>query len=147
MKLLIQRVKKAQVTIEGNIHNTIGEGILAFFAAHIEDSPDTTIWLAEKLVTLRIFSDTEGKMNLSVQDIGGEILVISQFTIYGTCNKGRRPEFTRSAPPREAEHMYEKFIGELSDAMKQPVKSGIFGAHMEIELINDGPVTFEIERF
>ena len=147
MKVVIQRVKKASVTVDGTICGAIGSGILVFFAVHKDDNNKITPWLVEKLINLRLFSDNDGKMNLSVKDIGGEILVVSQFTLYGTCLKGRRPEFTKSAPPAMAEEIYSKFIKELSAELPERVKTGKFRAMMEVSLINDGPVTFIIEKF
>ncbi len=147
MKILLQRVKEASVTVAGKVHGKIGNGILVYFAVHHEDSAETSEWLAKKLINLRIFSDQEGKMNLNIMDIGGEVLVVSQFTLYSTCTKGRRPEFTSSAEPRKGEQIYEKFVGEVSEILGKKTQTGEFGAMMEVTSINDGPATFILEKF
>ncbi|MGM0440572.1 MAG: D-aminoacyl-tRNA deacylase, partial [Chlamydiota bacterium] len=117
MKILIQRVKEAQVISDGELTGAISRGILVFFAVHKDDSYEDTTWLAEKLINLRLFQDQNDKMNLSIKDIEGEILIVSQFTLYGTCLKGRRPEFTQSAPPQLAETLYNKFVEEVSQKL------------------------------
>jgi len=146
MKVLIQRVIKASVEVDGITCGEIGSGLLVFFAAHKDDVDDTTLWLAEKVVNLRIFSDADHKMNLSVKDVGGDILVVSQFTLYGTCTKGRRPEFSMSASPDRAEVLYNKFIDELSVMTGKTIATGKFRAMMQVSLINDGPITLDIEK-
>ena len=144
MRAVIQRVKKASVQIGGKLSGQINAGLLVLFAAHQDDKEETAAKLAEKIINLRIFSDQEGKMNLSLKDINGEILVVSQFTLYGDSKKGNRPSFIKSAKPEKAKPMYEKFINYFK---QQGIRTatGEFGAFMEIGLINDGPVTIILE--
>jgi D-aminoacyl-tRNA deacylase len=144
MRLVVQRVEKASVTVDGKILSEIGKGLLVLFAVHKEDEEAGTKWLANKLVNLRIFSDESGKMNLSVKEVGGEVLVVSQFTLYGTCSKGRRPEFTQSAGGEKAERLYNKFVSEVKEELGR-VQTGQFAAHMSLSLVNDGPVTLIID--
>lgn len=145
MRILVQRVSKASVTINQKVHSQIGQGLLIFLGIHKEDKEEHGSWLAEKCTHLRLFSDAEDKMNLSVQDIQGEILVVSQFTLYGSCRAGRRPEFTQSARGEHAEALYEHFISQVTKHHPE-VQTGLFGADMQVELVNDGPVTFMIEK-
>ena len=145
MRMVIQRVKEASVVADGQLTGRIGQGLLVFFGVHSEDASVTTQWMADKLVNLRIFSDDQGKMNLSVQDVKGQILVVSQFTLYGDCSQGRRPDFGHSAPPQVAEPIYDKFVREVGLVIPD-VATGRFGAMMEVSLVNDGPVTFIVER-
>ena len=145
MRLLIQRVKKSHVKVEKKIIGKINQGLLIFFAAKKGDKLSQVKFLAKKTAFLRVFSDKEGKMNLSIKDVKGEILIVSQFTLYGDCQKGRRPSFIQSAEPQEAKKLYKQYIKELQKE-KIKVTSGIFQAKMEVELINDGPVTFIIEK-
>lgn len=144
MRILIQRVKEAQVKVEGKIVGSIGKGALVFFAVHKNDTPDKTLWLAQKLINLRMFTDAQDKMNLSLLDIKGDALIVSQFTLYGNCLEGRRPDFLESARPETAEPIYNKFIQEVKKEV-QNVQTGVFGAYMEVGLVNDGPVTFLID--
>lgn len=146
MKVVIQRVKAAHVSVNGGICGSIDRGLLVFFAVHRDDDINNIEWMAEKIINLRIFPDDNDKMNLSLRDIIGEILVVSQFTLYGTCNKGRRPEFTRSAPPEKAEKIYNEFVEAISKKMGKKVATGRFRANMEVHLINDGPITLELEK-
>jgi len=146
MKLLIQRVKNAQVSIDHKIVGKIDHGILAFLGITHTDTEKNCDFLVKKLTELRIFQDQEGKMNLSLLQTEGEVLVISQFTLYGACLKGRRPSFTDSAPPEIAVPLYESFIQKLNEVIPGKVQTGKFGAMMDIELINHGPVTFLIEK-
>jgi len=146
MRLLIQRVKQASVTVNGQVTGQIGAGLLVFIGIHRDDTPDKTLWLAKKLIGMRIFKDDQDKMNLSIEDIGGKLLVISQFTLYGNCLSGKRPDFLESALPEPAFLLYEKFISELKELSHLEVHTGIFGAAMEVSLINDGPVTFILEK-
>ena len=139
MKIIIQRVKKAQVSIEGQVYGQIQQGLLLLVGVGPEDQKEDLDYAVRKLVNMRIFSDTEGKMNLSVKDIQGEILSISQFTLFADTKKGNRPAFTGAAKPDVAEDFYQDFNREL--AKEVPVKTGIFGADMQVELVNDGPVT------
>lgn len=144
MRVLLQRVSRAAVRVEGEVVGSIDQGLLLFLAVHRADRPEETKWLVEKIAQLRIFTDEAGKMNLSVRDIGGGVLVVSQFTLYGNALGGRRPDFLESAPPAVAEPIYEKFISEMKGWVTS-VENGRFGAKMEVELINSGPVTLLIE--
>lgn len=141
---MVQRVLRARVTVAGEEIGAIGPGLLVLLGVRTGDTVADAGYLAEKIAGLRVFADREGKMNLSVKDIVGEVLVVSQFTLYGDCRKGRRPSFTEAAPPEVAEELYECFIAELK---KQGLKvsSGRFQAHMQVELINDGPVTLLLD--
>lgn len=145
MKAVIQRVTSGSVTVEGVITAEIDRGILVLLGVEKGDEESKADWLAEKIVDLRIFSDDEGKMNLSVRDVGGALLVVSQFTLAGNCDKGRRPSFDTAAPPAEGKRLYDYFV----EALKRlgiPVQTGIFQADMQVSLVNDGPVTFLLER-
>lgn len=141
MKVLIQRVKKASVTIDGKLFSSINKGILALVGIEKGDSEEQAEKLARKVVNLRIFPDENDKMNLSLIDIKGEMLIVSQFTLCGDCKKGTRPSFDKSAPPDIANMLYEEFIKKVKDS-GITVGTGSFGAMMDVELINDGPVTF-----
>ena len=144
MIALIQRVKSARVVIDNNLYNKINHGMLIFLGIKSDDNESHTQFLAKKICNLRIFNDNVNKMNLSVQDIKGSILVISQFTLYGQCNKGNRPSFVNAAPPEKAKPIYKEFI-KLLKKENIKVKSGKFGSMMNIQLINDGPVTIILE--
>ena len=144
MKGLIQRVKKASVRIDSQLYSQINEGILIFFGVEKGDEKSNADKLAEKLVKLRIFEDENEKMNKSIQDINGSILVVSQFTLAGDCKKGTRPSFDKAELPQKANELYEYFISKLK-SMNIPTQTGSFGAMMDVELINDGPVTFMLE--
>ena len=145
MKLVIQRVSSAAVEVEGKTVSSIKKGLLVLLGISCEDNGSQIDWLANKLLDLRIFEDKNGKMNLSLKDVGGEVLLVSQFTLYASCNKGRRPDFNAAARPELAEELYLKFAKSLKDL---GIKSelGIFGAHMNINLVNDGPVTIILEK-
>ncbi len=145
MRAVIQRVSRASVTIDGKVNGAISTGLLVLLAIEDTDTPADIEWLSKKIVQMRIFSDTEGKMNLSVQDISGDILLISQFTLFASTRKGNRPGFTRSAKPDIAIPLYEKFIGETEKILGKKIATGIFGADMKVELLNDGPVTIFID--
>jgi D-tyrosyl-tRNA(Tyr) deacylase len=144
MRIVVQRVKEAQVKVEGQVVGKIGKGVLVFFAVHKEDTPEKTKWLAQKLIHLRLFPDEHDKMNLSLEDVHGEVLIVSQFTLYGNCIEGRRPDFIEAAPPAIARPIYEKFIDDVKKHIPK-VETGVFGAYMEVSLINDGPITFLID--
>lgn len=144
MRTVIQRVKQARVTVDGLEIGTIGQGIVALLGVHTHDGPEQATWTAAKIAALRIFADSAGKMNLDVRDIGGSVLAISQFTLLGSCEKGRRPSFVTAAPPERAEPLYERVILELK-ALGIPVATGRFRADMNVELINDGPVTLVLD--
>lgn len=144
MKVLIQRVKEAKVTIEGNVNGRINGGYLLFVGLTHEDDEKVVEKLANKVKDLRLFEDENGKMNLSITDVGGDILSISQFTLYADCRKGRRPSFTNAAKPDEASRLYNYFNDVLRN-LGLHVETGIFGADMKVELYNDGPVTIMLD--
>ncbi len=146
MVALIQRVKEASVTVEGNVVGAIGPGLLILLGVHVSDTEEEMRWVAKKCANLRIFADDEGRMNRSIKDCGGEVLVVSQFTLYGNANKGNRPSFVASARPEVATPLYNGFIAEMAGLIDQPVASGVFGAMMDVALINDGPVTLWVEK-
>lgn len=145
MKALIQRVKEASVTIDGELYSKIGHGILIFLGVEKSDTEENSEKLSQKISSLRIFEDENEKMNLSIRDVNGEILVVSQFTLCGDCKKGTRPSFDNAAPPEKAAELYEDFVTKLR-GMNFVVKTGKFRAMMDISLINDGPVTFMVEK-
>jgi D-tyrosyl-tRNA(Tyr) deacylase len=144
MRAVLQRVSRAKVTVAGEVGGEIAAGWLVLLGVGPTDTAKHVDWLAEKVANLRAFSDAEGKMNLSVQDVGGSVLVVSQFTLYGDCQKGRRPSFTEAAPPAVAEPLYEAFVTALR-MLGVPVATGRFAADMQVELVNDGPVTFVLD--
>lgn len=142
MKTLIQRVSQARVEVDGKTVGSIDQGILAFLGVHANDTEKEVAYHVKKITELRIFADENEKMNLSVKDCGGKILLVSQFTLYGNCEKGRHPSFIESARPEIAEPLYEAFITLLKTEMgSENVQTGIFGANMQVHLTNDGPVT------
>lgn len=145
MRAVIQRCKKVELFIDNKIHSSIGTGLLVLLGVGNEDNIADIEWLAGKISRLRIFSDAEGKMNLSVQDIAGEILVVSQFTLFASTKKGNRPSYIDSAPPEKAIPLYENFIDMLKQESGVNIETGVFGADMSIDLINDGPVTIIID--
>jgi len=145
MRAVIQRVARAQVEIDGSIHSAIGKGMLILLGVEGTDGEDDILWLSGKLSTLRIFGDQEGKMNLSIQDIAGEFLVVSQFTLHASLKKGNRPSFLNAARPEIAKQLYEQFLTSLESISRLKVSSGIFAADMQITLMNDGPVTIIID--
>ena len=145
MKALIQRVKEASVTIDGELYSKIGHGILIFLGVEKSDTEENSEKLSQKISSLRIFEDENEKMNLSIKDVNGEILVVSQFTLCGDCKKGTRPSFDNAAPSEKAAELYEDFVTKLQ-AMNFVVKTGKFRAMMDVSLINDGPVTFMVEK-
>lgn len=145
MKTVIQRVTKASVTVENKIVGKIGKGLLVLLGVGPEDTKNTADFLVQKLVKLRIFEDEKGKMNLSIKDIAGELLIISQFTLYADCRGGNRPSFTNAGKPEKANELYEYFIQKCKEENIK-VQQGIFGADMKVELLNDGPVTILLEK-
>jgi D-tyrosyl-tRNA(Tyr) deacylase len=145
MRTVIQRVDSASVNIDGELYSSVGKGLLVLLGIEPGDDNRDIDWLAGKIVRLRIFDDENGVMNLSVKDIDGEILVVSQFTLHASTKKGNRPSYIKAAPPEIAIPLYEKFIEKLSEMSANTVKTGKFGAMMNIELVNNGPVTIFID--
>ena len=145
MRIVLQRVSRASVTIDGTIAGTIGQGFCLLVGYAPDDTPDVVSWMADKVAGLRLFSDAEGKMNLGLSEVGGELLVISQFTLYGDASKGRRPSFIGAARPEIAMPLHDHFMAELR-GRGLTVATGRFGADMQVELVNDGPVTLILER-
>ncbi len=144
MRSLIQRVSKASVTVDGEVVGEIGAGLLVLVGVGHDDTSADVRWLADKLVGLRVFDDDAGKMNLSVQDIGGAMLVVSQFTLWGDARKGRRPSYIGAAPPEMANRLYQEIVAAIADR-GVPVATGRFQQHMKVSPVNDGPVTLWIE--
>src|SRR5689334_5171802 len=144
MRIVLQRVARASVEVAGDTVGLIGPGLLVLLGISRTDTSQEVDFLVEKTIHLRIFADDAGKMNRSVVDVGGGILVVSQFTLYGDCRKGRRPSFDQAAPPAEALSLYNYFV-DLLKAAHSPVETGVFQAHMEVSLVNDGPVTLWID--
>lgn len=145
MRAVIQRVSQASVTIAGRVKGEIGRGLVVLLGIEPADTDDDIEWLSGKIVRLRIFDDDEGVMNRSVTEAGGDILLISQFTLFASTRKGNRPSYTRAAPPEMAVPLYEKFLARLAQDLDRPVQTGEFGAQMEVSLTNDGPVTILID--
>ena len=145
MRLVLQRVSEASVTVEGRITGQIGAGLMVLAGIEHDDTADDVAWLVQKVTQMRIFGDAEGKMNLSVKDIGGGLLVVSQFTLHASTKKGNRPSFIRAARPEHAIPLYEQFLTMLEAEMGKKVERGIFGADMKVALVNDGPVTICID--
>ena len=145
MRFVIQRVKEARVCVEGKIIGQIGKGFLLLLGISNTDTQEIADKMVNKLIHLRIFEDENDKTNLSIKDVGGELLVISQFTLYADCKKGNRPSFVDSAKPEMAEELYKYFVEQCQKEVKN-VETGIFGAHMEVELLNSGPVTIILEK-
>lgn len=146
MIALVQRVQSASVVVDGETVGAISGGLLVLLGVCRGDSDAEGAWLADRVARLRVFPDDEGRMNRSLLDTGGDALVVSQFTLAGTLDKGTRPSFTRAAAPDLARDLYERFIAHLDAALGRPVPTGRFAAHMEVHLVNDGPVTLWLER-
>ncbi|MGE5247451.1 MAG: D-aminoacyl-tRNA deacylase [Verrucomicrobiota bacterium] len=146
MKAVVQRVSQASVSVEGEVVGAIGTGLLVLVGIGREDDEAAGRWLADKLLKLRVFEDVEGRLNRTVSDAGGGILVVSQFTLYGDVSRGNRPGFEAAAPPETAEPLYEKTVGYLRAVSPVPVETGRFRAAMKVSLVNDGPVTVLLER-
>lgn len=144
MRGVIQRVSRAKVTVNGEVVGSIGKGLLLLLGVGHDDTQDDIDYLSDKVTKLRIFEDENEKMNLSLLDVKGELLVVSQFTLYGDLRKGKRPNFMNAAPPQIAEQMYLDFVGKCKD-YEIRVETGVFGEHMDVELVNDGPVTIIID--
>ncbi len=145
MRAVIQRVSEASVSIDGQVRAAIGPGLLVLVGIEEADTAEDIEWLAGKIVRLRIFADAQGLMNRSVQEVGGSILVVSQFTLHASTKKGNRPSFIRAARPEVAVPLYEAFVRQLSQVLGKPVPTGEFGAMMQVALVNDGPVTIIID--
>lgn len=145
MKIVLQRVLRSSVSVNEEVVGEIGSGLMVLFGAEKGDSDEAVTALAEKVLHLRIFADDHGKMNRSCLDVNGEILVVSQFTLAGDCSRGRRPGFDNAAASEEAERLYRNFVKKLVES-KLKIQEGRFGAHMQVEIVNDGPVTFILER-
>lgn len=145
MKVVLQRVSYGKVTVNEEVTGQISQGFVLLIGIGKEDTEEKISFVADKIINLRVFSDDNGKMNLSIKDINGEILAVSQFTLYGDTRKGRRPSFTESADPEKAKYLYDFFVNKLRK-YELKVETGIFGADMDVEIHNDGPVTFIIEN-
>ena len=145
MRVVLQRVSRAKVDIDGATVGAISRGFMLLVGFTDGDAGDQVTWMADKVAGLRLFEDEEGKMNLSLADVGGQVLVVSQFTLYGDASKGRRPSFIRAARPDVAIPLYESFVEALRDRVPAGVETGRFGASMEVDLVNDGPVTILID--
>ena len=146
MRVVVQRVKEAAVAIEGREVARIGRGLLILTGFTASDTEAELQWMARKLPSLRVFEDDGGKLNLTIEEVGGECLVVSQFTLYGDCRKGRRPSFDKSAPPAQAEQLYESFVRILTKEAPVRVATGVFREHMDVSLVNDGPVTLILDK-
>jgi D-tyrosyl-tRNA(Tyr) deacylase len=144
MRAVLQRVSRAEVRVDEAVVGSIGAGLLVLLGVGPSDTSETAAWMADRIAGLRIFADADGKMNLSVRDVGGGVLVVSQFTLYGDAARGRRPGFSGAAPPTLALPLYEAVCEEL-ERLGVPTERGVFGAHMEVSLLNDGPVTLLLE--
>lgn len=145
MRTVIQRVTEASVTIDGTVKSKIGSGLLVLLGIEDADTDEDITWLVQKIINLRIFNDADGVMNVSVKDTGGEILLVSQFTLHASTKKGNRPSYIRAARPETAIPLYEKTIRLLEQELGKPIGTGIFGADMKVALLNDGPVTICID--
>lgn len=145
MRVIVQRVSRANVKVAENVSGAIGNGLMLLVGVTHEDTEEDARWTADKIANLRIFEDEDDKLNLSVKDQGGEILSISQFTVYGECKKGRRPNFMAAAKPDHADHLYNKLNRFLREEHGLSVETGVFGAMMDVELVNHGPVTLIVE--
>ncbi len=146
MRTLIQRVRRAKVTVADRVVGEIGQGLLVLVGIHQLDGTDEADWMARKIAHLRIFDDDAGKLNRSLQDVGGALLLVSQFTLYGDVRKGNRPSYSEAAPPASAQRLYDYFVGTCREICNVPVETGVFQAQMEVELVNDGPVTIWCEN-
>lgn len=145
MRVVVQRVKEASVSVEGEVAGSIGGGLLVLAGFEEADTQSDLDWMAQKLVKLRVFPDDQGVMNRSVMDVGGEILAVSQFTLYASTKKGNRPSWGRAARGEISQPRFEQFVAYLSQALGRPVPTGVFGADMQVSLVNDGPVTVTID--
>lgn len=146
MRVVVQRVRQAKVEVDKEVVGSINKGLLLLVGIHVNDTREELEWMCEKIMKLRIFDDGEGRMNLSVQDVKGELLVVSQFTLYGDAQKGNRPSYIEAAGPDKAGQMYEKFLDYVKTRPGLKVEAGVFGAYMDVTLVNDGPVTIILDR-
>jgi D-tyrosyl-tRNA(Tyr) deacylase len=146
LRVVLQRVSHAEVRIDGRTAGRIAAGFLLLTGFHRDDDEAALVWMADKIISLRLFPDSDGKMNLGLEDVRGDLLVVSQFTLYGDTRKGRRPSFVDAAPPDIAIPLYDRFVAILRDRAPGRVETGEFGAMMDVELVNDGPVTLILER-
>lgn len=146
MKIVVQRVSEASVTIDNSVTGEIKKGLLLLVGIHTDDTKKQADWCCRKVSKLRIFEDDENKMNLSVEDVGGSLLVVSQFTLYGNTKKGTRPSFIKAARPEKAEPLYEYMVKQFRNRYNLDVETGEFGAMMDVKLVNDGPVTLVVEK-
>jgi len=144
MRVVLQRVSNAEVSVSGETIGRVGSGLLALVAFSRQDDENDLVWMARKIVDLRVFDDDNGNLNLSMRDIRGQLLVVSQFTLYGDCKKGRRPSYSHAAPPAQAESLYNRFV-EIAREAVPDLQTGIFQAEMEVRLTNDGPVTLILD--
>ena len=145
MRVLLQRVRRARVSVAGTVRGEIAAGLLLLVGVLADDTDDDALWVARKAVQLRIFDDDTGVMNRAITDVGGAMLVVSQFTLYASTRKGNRPSYSRAAPPSVAAPIFERFVALLEATLGKPVATGTFGAQMDVELVNDGPVTLMID--
>lgn len=145
MRVLLQRVRRARVSVAGTVRGEIAAGLLLLVGVLADDTDDDALWVARKAVQLRIFDDDTGVMNRAITDVGGAMLVVSQFTLYASTRKGNRPSYSRAAPPSVAAPIFERFVAVLEATLGKPVATGTFGAQMDVELVNDGPVTLMID--
>ena len=145
MRVVLQRVSRASVAVDARVTGEIGRGLLVLAGAAADDADEDRDWLARKIVQLRVFPDDEGVMNRSVADVGGEVLAVSQFTLYASTRKGNRPSWSGAAPPEVARPMFDAFVAALERELGRPVPTGVFGAEMQVALVNDGPVTIAID--
>lgn len=146
MRVVVQRVQRCEVRVAGGVSGRIGPGLALLVAFTHDDGEDALRWMANRVIGLRVFGDDEGKMNRSLADIGGDLMVVSQFTLYGDARRGRRPSFVEAAAPDVAEDLYDRFVAMLREQAPGAVETGEFGAHMDVDLVNDGPVTLVIDR-
>ena len=145
MRVLVQRVREARVSVAGDVVGAIDAGLLLLVGVHVDDTPDARAWLVRKILALRIFDDEHGVMNRSVQDTTGGLLAVSQFTLHASTRKGNRPSYAAAAPPAVAAPAFAAFVAELAEAAGRPVATGVFGANMQVALVNDGPVTIWLD--
>jgi D-tyrosyl-tRNA(Tyr) deacylase len=145
VRALVQRVREASVEVDGRLTGAIGAGLLVLAGVAADDTPDDRDWLARKIVAMRVFDDGAGVMNRSVRDVGGDVLAVSQFTLYASTRKGNRPSWSAAAPPEVAKPKFDAFVEALAAELGKPVASGVFGAMMRVALVNDGPVTIWLD--